>query len=504
MNEKPNIQAKNEDALTQNVMAVVGVSNILGQTLGPQGKDVMVINQVGASITSNDGATILTNLAVNHPIVEALITSANILAERVGDATTTMTVIAGNLCENGLYLTLKEDVDVVTITKGYNLALNKTLELLDKYSLDVDVKDKSLLKQFVNTTLTGKNTEGLETIYNICIDAVTTTDGNLELIKKYKLKGTLENCKLVKGIVLDLSVDNTQMEKQILSPKILILDEAIELKNPALDMKIDITNKEEYIKLVTMEKDLTIKMAEKVKNLGANVIICRQNITDFALDYFLRNNIIAIRNVEKEDSEFVSKATGAMIAKNLDTAKPEDLGIADSINIERLTDENYVVINKEDSKVTTILIGGTNRLALDEYERGIDDALGVIKTILKHKKYVYGAGSIEVKIAYDLKEYAKTIENGKLQASIEQYANALEEIPKILAKSSGQNKLTALGKLRVNREKHYGIDVEHSDVKPMLEVIEPTEVKRQAYTIATEFTNNVLRVGYILSGRMSK
>jgi len=138
----------------------------------------------------------------------------------------------------------------------------------------------------------------------------------------------------------------------------------------------------------------------------------------------------------------------------------------------------------------------------DEYERGIDDALGIIKTILKYKGYVYGAGVIEVKLAYDLREYAKTVENGKLQASIEKYANALEYIPKLLANSSGQSKLSALGKMRINKDKNYGIDVENGEVKPITDVLEPTELKKQVYTIATEFAINVLRIRFILQGRM--
>lgn len=496
--EKPNVQSQGMDALSQNVMQVLSISQILGKTLGPQGIDILVINSTGDSITSNDGATILSNLAINSPVANALMEGANILSSRVGDGTTTMTVIAGQLCYGGLYLNKEEGLDTVTTTKGYTLALAKVNELLDKYSLKVDIKDKALLKKFVNTTLTGKNTEGLDTIYDICIDAVTQTEGNLDLIKKYKLRGTLGNTRLINGVVLDLDVLDDKMDQTVESPKIIVLDDALELVNPALDMKIDITDQAQYMNLLQMEKKTVIDRATKIKELGANVVICQRNINDYAIDYFTRNGILAVRNVKKSDADLICKLTNAQVIKNLDTAKYEDLGIAENVTVEKLADERYVIINNH-NKVSTILIAGANRLVKDEYERGIDDALGVIKTILKYKTYVYGAGNIEVRLAEGLREYAKTIENGKLQSAIEEYAKALEHIPKLLADSSGQNRLIALGKMRLNDT--YGVDVENAEIREMLEVLEPTEVKRQAYTIATEYSNNILRIGFILQGR---
>jgi len=502
-NDKPNVKSSGLDALSENVINVLGVANILGQTLGPKGIDVLTINNVGSSVVSNDGATILSNLAVNNPIIQSLVESAEILAERVGDGTTSFVVIAGQLCYGGLILNQDEDVDTVTTTKGYQLALTKSLELLNKYSMEIDVKDKNNLKGFVKTTLTGKNSEGLDTIYDICVDAVVQTDGELNKIRKLKIKtGSISQSELVKGIVLDVDKTHEEMPELSINPKVLVLDDALELVNPALDMKIDITGLGQYKELVSMEKGEVIARAEKIRDLGVNVVISQRNIHDYAIDYFFRNGILAIRNVPKADAELVAKSLNASVVKNLDTAKDSDLGIAESVELKKYTNEKYVVIKEPSSKVVTIVIGGSNKLNQDEYERGIDDALGIIKTILNHKRYVYGAGVIEVKLAYDLREYAKTVENGKLQASIEKYANALEYIPKLLANSSGQSKLSALGKMRINRDKNYGIDVENGEVKPITDVLEPTELKRQIYTIATEFAINVLRIRFILQGRL--
>jgi len=500
-NEKPNVQAQGIDALTQNVSSVAGISYILGKTLGPQGIDVMVVNQVGESITSNDGATILSNLAIANPVADSLMESANVLAQRVGDGTTTMTVMAGELCNWGLFLNKNEGLDTVTTAKGYGMALDEINKLLDKHSLEVDIKNKTMLKKFVNTTLTGKNTEGLDNIYDICIEAVTLTNGELDLIKKHKLRGTLGQTRLVNGIVLDLDILHEDMAKDVKNPKILLLDDTLELVNPALDMKIDISDQNQYLGLINMEKSTVIDRAKKIKELGVDVVICQRNINDFAIDYFVRHGILAVRNVNKSDLDLLAKLTNGSIIKNLDTAKVEDLGVSESVTIEKLADERYVIVNNH-NKITTILIAGANRLAKDEYERGIDDALGVIRTILKYKKYVYGAGNIEVRLAEGLREYAKTIENGKLQAAIEKYSEALLHIPKLLADSSGQNRLIALGKLRADDT--FGIDVENAAVRSMPEVLEPTEVKRQAYTIATEFACNILRIGFILHGRSDK
>jgi len=499
-NNQPNVQAQGLDALTENVINVIKVSNIIGQTLGPKGADVLVVNNIGDSITSNDGATILTNLNITNPIIQSLVESANILADRVGDGTTSMTVIAGKLCQYGLELKQEEGVDTVTITKGYKIALQKTDELLERYSKEIDTNDKVALKNFVKTTLTGKNSEGLESIYNICVDAVIKTDGDLNQIRKLKPKtGSVSNTELVEGLVLDVNSPLNKMPEDIKKAKVILLDDALELVNPALDMKIDISGVNQYNNLIEMEKDTVIAKAKKIKELGANVVICQRNIHDYALDYFARNNILAVRNVPKEDLEILSKGKGTIV-KNIDTARKDDILIVERAYIKEYADERYIVI-EGNTKAVTIVIGGSNKLNQDEYERGINDALGVIKTIRKYKQYVLGGGVIEVKLAYDLREYAKTIENGNYQAIIEKYASALEYIPKLLAQSAGMQKLTALGKMRYNKDKDYGINVEDAEVTNLTDVLEPLELKRSIYTTATEYANNVLRIKYILQGR---
>jgi chaperonin GroEL (HSP60 family) len=484
----------------QNVTAILQVRNIIGSTLGPQGKDVLIFNNVGESVVSNDGATILKNLNVNNVIIKNLIDSATTQEKTVGDGTSTLTILSGELSKKGLLLREDEFLDPVITAKGYQLALEKSKELLTKFSVKVDLSNQEELKKFVKTTLTGKNTEGFDNIYNICIEAIKTTNGDTTKINLMKIaNGNVDNSRLVKGIVLDLSAQAPKPEYK--APKVLLLDQEIGNVNPAVNMQYNVTSADMLDKVRAIDEDRAKEFYDKIKELGVEVVICQRDINDFAFDLFSQNGILAVRNADKDNMELLSKALNARIVKNIKLAKNSDLGVADFVKVERLTDDDdFVVIESSASNVVSVLVCGTNKSTIEEYERGIEDALGVLKTIFKHNSYVYGAGNIEVKLAQGLRDYAKTIENGKYQLAIEKYAESLEVIPKLLADSCGLDRLIALGKLRLNPE--LGIDVENSELRNMPNVIEPTNVKLQALVGATELACNVLRIGYNLQGRV--
>jgi len=489
-------------AVKENIEVIKATATMVGSTLGPQGGDVLVINNIGDSIITNDGATILKNANISHPLVKNLVGSAITQEKKVGDGTSTLAALSGELLSNGQDLIEKDNMRGVIIAKGYQLALNKAKELLEQNSIEVDLNDNIQLKAFVNTCLTGKNTEGFNNIYDICIEAIKLTNGDTNKIIPLKISsGDINESKLYKGIVLDVNVSHPNMPREFKAPKVLLLDQEIGNVNPAVDLKYEVTNIEMLNKVRSIDEDRAREYFDKIKKLDINVVICSRDINDYASDLFAQNNILAVRNVDNENLRMLSKSLNCRIVKNIKDAKNSDLGVSDTVKLEKLTDnEEFVKIECNNSNIVTILICGSNASVIEEYARGIDDALGVLKTIFKHNKFVYGAGVIEMQVSQQLREYAQTITNGKLRVAVEKYADSLEVVPKLLAISSGLDPLDALGRMKLN--KNYGVNVEDSDITPMNHVIEPVNVKIQALIGATEVACSTLRIGYNIQGKV--
>lgn len=493
------LNLKGINALRQNIDPLIKVGDIVGSTIGPQGKDVEIINKVGKTIFSNDGATVLKNINIDDPIIsKCLIHSATNQEKQAGDGTSTMVLYASELSANGYNLNFRYNIDPVVISKGYKLALDKSIETLNKYSIPLKIKD---IKGIVKTTFTGKSLENYEFIHDLCIKAVKESNLDLSNIIVKGIMGDLNKTKSIRGIALDASLAHNNMPKALKNPKILILDAEVGEQVLRANSHININNIEELTALQDRDSIISEKFTKQIKSLGVDILICQRDISDFAIEYLNKAKIVAIRNInDKETIEQIARALACNIVKDIKNISKEDLGTADSYKYSNLTDEGYLIFEKAKSEVQTILVYGSNEMSIDEYKRAIDDAIGTIKTILEHKTYVLGAGNIEIRIAEELRAYSKTLNDGLLEASVNAFADSIEIVPIRLAISAGMHPLKALNKLRKN--KLFGVNVHSGEIERTNKVIEPTYTKQCALTNACEVViNNVLRIGYIIEGR---
>ena len=490
---------KGSDAIRENVLPLIKVGDIVGSTLGPQGKDVEIINKIGKVIFSNDGATVLKNLSFDEPIIKnCLIPSANNQEKQCGDGTTTLVLYVSQLSANGYDLNFRYNIDSVVISKGYKLALDKSIELLKDNSIPLD---EVAIKNIIKTTFTGKSLEEYEFIHKLCIDAVKDANSNLKDIIIKGIKGEISQTNRIRGVVLDVSLSHNNMPKAIKNPKILVLDAEVGEQVLRANSHININNVDDLTALQDRDSTISDRFVRTIKSLGVDVLICQRDISDVAIEYLNKASIVAVRQInDKETIEQISNSLGCNIVKDTRNISIEDLGTADTYQYENLTDEGYLIFKKADSKVQTILVYGSNEMSIDEYKRAIEDAIGTTKTILEHKTYVLGAGNIEIRIAEGLREYAKTLDKGLLEASVNTFADSIEIIPVRLAMSAGLHPLKALNKLRKNPE--FGVNVHSGEIERITNVIEPTYTKQCALTNACEVViNNVLRIGYIVEGR---
>ncbi|MEM0373219.1 MAG: thermosome subunit alpha [Sulfolobaceae archaeon] len=512
------------DALKNNILAAKTLAEMLKSSLGPKGLDKMLIDSFGDVTITNDGATIVKDMEIQHPAAKLLVEAAKAQDAEVGDGTTSAVVLAGLLLDKADSL-LDQNIHPVIIIEGYKKALNKALEILYQIGKKVDVSDlnspvtRAELRKIVYTTIASKfiaeGAESLNKIIDIVIDAVTKvaeplpTGGynvDLSLVKIDKKKGgSIEDSILVHGLVLDKEVVHAGMPRRVEKAKIAVLDAALEVEKPEISAKISITSPEQIKAFLDEEAKYLKEMVDKLASIGANVVICQKGIDDVAQHFLAKKGILAVRRVKRSDIEKLEKALGARIISSIKDATPEDLGYAELVEERRVGNDKMVFIEgAKNPRAVNILLRGSNDMALDEAERSINDALHSLRNILMEPMIVPGGGAIEEELAIRLREYARTV-GGKEQLAIEAFANALEEIPMILASTAGLEPIASLMDLRARHAKglvNAGVDVVNGrivDDMLSLNVIEPIRVKAQVLKSATEAATAILKIDDLIA-----
>ncbi len=511
--EEGSKRIRGKDAQRVNILVARAVANAVRSTLGPKGMDKMIVDEMGDVTISNDGATILKEIAIEHPVGKMMVDIAKTQDSEIGDGTTTAVVVAGELLGEAEKL-LDNGIHPSSIINGYRLATTKAIEYYNDISYKVDHKDEKKLYNIAITSMTGKAAESCQKFAKLVIDAVSQIiviednkviyDNDYIKIEK-KSGGSLEDSELIKGIVIDKEIVSNSMPKKISNAKILLLDVALEIKSPETDTKVQISSPEQLEQFLEQEERMISDMIEKIKASGANVVICQKGIDDLAQHFLSEAGIMAIRRVKKSDIDKLSKATGAKIASRIKEINKTYLGNADIVQEKKISGEEMVFIEGcKDAKAVTIFVRGGTDHVVDEAERAIVDALGAVTSSLKSGKYVAGGGSCEMEVAIRLREYAKEI-GGREQLAIDAFASALEIIPRTLAESAGMNPLDILVALK-NRHKKgevaCGVDVLNSTIADMekLNVIEPTNIKIQAINLGSEVSQMILRIDDIIAG----
>ncbi len=497
-----------KDAQRNNIMAARLVADAVKTTLGPKGMDKMLVNSVGDIVVTNDGVTILEEMEIEHPAAKMMVEIAKTQEEEVGDGTTTAVMLAGKLLENAEKL-LDNKIHPTVITKGYRLAAEKAQEILREISVSVTPEQEDVLKYIAMTAMTGKGAESVkEKFAEIIVKAIKqiseNNKANLNDIKIEKSKGNgLEDTELINGIVIDKERVSVDMPQKIENARILLLDSALEIKNPETDTKVSVSSPEQLQGFIEQEERMLKEMTEKVKASDANVLFCQKGIDDVAQYYLAKSGIYACRRVAKSDMEKLARATQGKIISNVNEISQEQLGQAAEIEEIRKGDDIFTYVKGcQNPKAVTILIHGGTEHVLDEMERAVKDGLGDVAASLREGKIVAGAGAAEIELAKKLREYSKTL-GGREQLAIEEFASALEFIPLTLAENAGLDPIDVLTELKAihENEKFAGINIFTGKVEDSLRagIVEPLKIKSQAIDSANEVAMMILRIDDVLS-----
>jgi thermosome len=510
---------RGRDAMSNNIAAAIVIAEAIRTSLGPMGMDKMLVDQFGDVVITNDGATILKEIDVQHPAAKMMVEVAKTQDSEVGDGTTTSVILAGELLKRAKKL-IEQKIHPTVITEGFRKAADKAVEILDAISIKSGIDDKEGLKNAAMTCMSSKIvSESKEKLAQICMDAIVAVAeksengkwvADIEKVQIQKKGGdSIDDTSLIKGIILDKEVVSPGMPKSIRDAKILLLQSAIEIEKTEFDTKLQITSPDQIQQFLDEEEHMLRTMTEKIANSGANVVICQKGIDDMAQHFLTKAGITAVRRVKKSDIEKLAKATGGAIFTNLDDITPDKLGWAGLVEERKIMNDSWIFIEEcKDPKSVVILIRGGTELIIDEVERAIHDALCVVRDVVEDEKLVGGGGAPEIEVAIQLRKYASTL-GGREQLAVEIFADSLDIIPKTLAENAGLDQIDTLMKLRAAHQKgnkFAGTDLDTGDVvndMAKIGVVEPTVVKVQAIKSSTEATSMILRIDDVIASARS-
>ena len=505
-----------KDAQRNNITAAKIVAETVRTTLGPRGMDKMLVSTIGDVTITNDGATIMKELDVQHPAAKMLVEVSKTQDNEVGDGTTTAVLLSGELLEKAEKL-LDKDVHPTVIVDGYKKAAEKAIEILDKLSIPVTEKDDATLRQVAMTSMYSKGiVVAKEKFAEIAVKAVKQVaekaDGvikaDIDQIKILKKHGRgLEETELVRGIVVDKEFAHAQMPKTVTPARIALLNAKLEIEKTEFDAKININSPEQMQLFIEEEEKMLSDMVSQVEKIGANLLFCEKGIDDVALHFLAKKGIAAVKNVSTGDMEKLSKATGGRILASVKELTKEGLGEAKVVEEVKIGDDKLVYVrDAKNPKAVTIVIRGGTEHVVDEADRSLHDALCVVRNALEDGKILAGGGAPEAELSKRLREYAVRV-GGREQLAIEAFAEALEAVPTTLAENAGLDPIDVLVELRSKHEKAanpwFGVDVYSGEVKDMkkLNVLDPLRVKQQAIKSASEAASMILRIDDVIASK---
>ena len=507
------LQQKGKDAQKNNIAAAKLVAELVKSSLGPRGLDKMLVDPIGDVTITNDGATILKEIDVQHPAAKMMVEIAKTTDNEVGDGTTSSVVVAGALLEKAEQL-LNKDVHSSVIVEGYQAASDKTLELLSQIAKSILPDDRNSLLKIAKTSMESKLiSDDSDLISKIVVDAILkiaikkeqkyTVD--LDNIKVEKKAGSsIQDTTLIKGIVLDKEIVHSGMPTKIEKARIALINSPLEVEKTEMSAEIRITDPAQMQMFLEEENRMLKTMVDKIHAVGANVLICQKGIDDIAQHYLAKHGILAVRRVKESDMTKLTKATGGKISTNLDDMSEKDLGFADIVHQKKVESDKWVFIEgcRNPLSVTLLIRGGSQRV-VDEVDRSIHDALMVVKDVIETPLIVGGGGAPEAYVASHLKEWANKFE-GRVQLAIKKYAEALETIPLTIAENAGMDPLDTMVNLRAKQSQGHkwtGIDAKKTEVADMFsqDIVEPLVVKEQIIKSATEAACMILRIDDVIS-----
>ncbi|XP_034943438.1 T-complex protein 1 subunit epsilon [Chelonus insularis] len=504
------------DAIKSHIYAARNIANILKTSLGPKGLDKLMVSPDGDVTVTNDGATILKQMDVDHEIAKLMVQLSQSQDDEIGDGTTGVVVLAGALMEQAEAL-LDRGIHPIRIADGFELAANYATKHLSQISVNspVDIKN---LEPLIKTAMTALGSKIINKCHRqmaqIAVDAVMAVadlekrDVNFELIKiEGKVGGKLEDTVLVRGVVVDKDFSHPQMPKKLHDVKLAILTCPFEPPKPKTKHKLDVTSVEDYKKLREYEREKFIEMVDKVKSAGATLAICQWGFDDEANHLLLQKELPAVRWVGGPEIELIAIATGGRIVPRFEELTPDKLGYAGvvrELSFGTTKDKMLVIEECKNSRAVTIFIRGGNKMIIEEAKRSLHDALCAVRNLITDDRIVYGGGAAEIACALACAEKADTI--GSLeQYAFRAFADALEAIPMALAENSGLSPVDALAEVKahqlVDKNPALGIDCMNcgnQDMKAQ-NVIETLKSKTQQILLATQLVKMILKIDDVRS-----
>jgi len=510
-------ESKGRDAQKNNFAAVKVIADVVRTSLGPRGMDKMLVDSLGDVTITNDGATILKEIDVQHPAAKMMVEISKATDNEVGDGTTSVVVLAAALIEKASEL-IDKDVHPTVIVDGYHKSAIKAIEVLNSIAQKVQGNEKAELiriaKSSMQTKLVSKESDMLaDLVVRAALQVSEKTDSGYRLdiddIKvEKKAGGSIHDTTLIEGIVLDKEVVHGGMPKKVEDAKIALISSALEIEKTEFEAKINISSPDQMQKFLDEETKMLKSMVDKIAQSGTNVVICQKGIDDTAQHYLAKSGILAVRRAKESDMTRLSRATGARIVNNLDDLTSKDLGSAKIVEERKIETDKWVFIEGcKDPKSVTILIRGGSQRVVDEAERSVHDALMVSKDVVEKPAVVAGGGAPEAYAASKVREWASTLA-GREQLAAEKFAEALEVIPLSLAENAGMDLIDALTELRSKQSSgahSFGIDARRGKVADMfkLDIVDPLAVKEQVIKSATEAACMLLRIDDVIASSKS-
>ena len=510
-------QTKGREAQKNNIMAAKVISEIVRSSLGPRGMDKMLVDSMGDVTITNDGATILKEIDVQHPAAKMMVELSKTADTEVGDGTTSVVILAGSLIEKAEEL-IEKEVHPTIVVDGYKKAAAQAMKILESISIKISPGDKVWLNKVAKTSMASKliwrESDLLSSIVTDAVLAIADNDNgkykvDIDDIKVEKKAGeSLKDTKLIQGIVLDKEVVHAGMPKKIQKAKIALVASALEIEKTEFDAKINISNPDQIKAFLDQESNMLKDMVDKIESTGATVLICQKGIDDTAQHYLAKAGILSVRRVKQSDMEKLGRATGANIVSTLDDLSKTDLGFSLVVEERKIEEDKWVFVEgcKNPKSVTILIRGGTQRV-VDEADRSIHDSLMVVKDVLVKPSIVVGGGAPEAELSMQLKNYANKL-GGREQLAVQKFAEALEIIPLTLAENAGLDPIDTqvqIGAAHGQGHKWFGVNVHQGKVADCakLGIYEPTIVKEQIIKAATETAGMILRIDDVVAAAKS-
>ncbi|MFQ5998382.1 MAG: thermosome subunit beta [Candidatus Bathyarchaeia archaeon] len=510
-------RSRGKEAQASNIMAAKVVAEVVKSSLGPKGMDKMLVDSLGDVTITNDGATILDEMEIQHPAAKMMVEVSKTTDKEVGDGTTSAVVLAGEFLKKAEEL-LEKNVHPTIIVDGYRKSIDKALEVLAKIAIKATSTDKSILRKVAITSMASKAvSEEKEYLADLVVDVVLKVSEKLDAGYKVdidaikvekKAGGSVTETRLIDGIAFDKEVVHPDMPKRVENAKIALIESPLEIEKTEFDAKINIESPDQMKAFLDEEARMLKDMVDKLVKAKVNVAVCQKGIDDLSQHYLAKAGILGIRRVKESDMDKAAKATGAKIVTNLDDLTSSDLGTAKIVEERKIGEDKWTFVEgcKNARSLTLLIRGGTEKV-VDEADRSIHDALMVVRDVVQQPKIVAGGGGPEVELASQLRRWSEQL-SGREQLAAQGFAEAMEIIPSTLAENAGMEPIDVIAELRSKHEKGgswAGVDVLDGKVKDMakIDVYEPLAVKEQIIKSSGEAACMILRIDDVVAaGKM--